>query len=364
MTSRALPTLLFVVAMVPLLPACGDAPSPADVVPEGPPRPAKIVTVAPTGETATHTFPGTIEASREAELAFRVEGELVALPASPGMRVEQGEVLARLDEADFRNELADREAKYDLALTQHEQAKKLFRQNYTTQASLDEAAANLKAAKAARELARDNLGYATLRAPFAGIIGSVAVENHQAVKAQTAVLRLQDDTCSDVVFYIPESLMTQLPRVEHPETLCGTVRFYSRPDLGYRACYKEHDSVPDALTRTYRVVYTMPRVEEFPALPGMAVNIELDLADLLATAPQGVLSVPVEAVFDAEGKHWVWRVNAAQEVERVEVRTGAIRGAELAVLAGLNPGDRIVAAGVSHLRAGQKVTPFVKERGL
>jgi len=352
------------ITVIPLFSACGEEAAPAGSALPSRPRPAKIITLGSDEERLTHRFPGTIQASRVSELAFRVGGELVALPARAGMAVRKGEVLAQLDDSDFRNNQADREAKYDLALTQYQRAKTLFEKNYTTKAGLDEAAANLKAAKAVLQIARDELGYTRLRAPFDGVIGSVSVENHQAITARTGVMQLQDDAETDVVFNVPESLMTKVHRIEDPSGLCGTVRFNARPELSYRACYKEHDSVPDPLTRTYRVVYSMPRIEAFPALPGMAVSIEQDLTGLLSPTWESGVLVPVEAVFDKAGKQWVWRVNGQMAVERVAVTCGTIQGDGLRLLHGVEPGDRIVVAGVSRLREGQKVIPFVKERGL
>lgn len=351
-------------AVIPLFSACAEDAAPARSVVSSQPRPAKIITLKSDEGRLTHRFPGTIQASRVSELAFRVGGELVALPARAGMVVRKGEVLAQLDDRDFRNTLTEREAKYDLALTQHQRAKTLFEKNYTTKAGLDEAAANLKAAKAALEIARDELGYTRLRAPFGGLIGSVSVENHQAITARAGVMQLQDDAETDVVFNVPESLMTKVHRIEDPRGLCGTVRFNARPELSYRACYKEHDSVPDPLTRTYRVVYSMPRIEAFPALPGMAVSIEQDLTGLLSPTGETGVVVPVEAVFDEAGTQWVWRVNEQMAVERVAVTCGSIQGAGLRLLHGVDPGDRVVVAGVSRLREGQRVVPFVKERGL
>jgi RND family efflux transporter MFP subunit len=347
-----------------LLIACSDE---AAVEPQAPPetvRPAKMVVVSATRGVVLRSFPGTLQSIRKSELAFRIDGELVELPAQAGMRFRRGDLLARLDDADIRNQVADREARHQLAKTQYDKARQLMQKEYAAQSSLDEAEATLKAASAALQLSRDNLTYTELRAPFDGVIGHVGVENHQAVKARESVLQLQDDSGMDVVFSVPESLITRLRKINDPKGLCVKVRFNSRPEKAYPACYKEHDSVPDPLTRTYNVVHSMAPVEDFSALPGMAVNVEVDLSPMLpAQRLQGLL-VPLGAVYQDDGKAWVWRVNEQMRVERVAVQTGAIIGDMLQVVEGLQVGDRVVAAGVSLLRAGQQVRPLQRERGL
>jgi RND family efflux transporter MFP subunit len=327
-------------------------------------RPAKIVTVEADIGELRRTFPGTLRATQRSELAFRVHGQLVELPAQAGMRVVEGQLLGRLDDTDFRNELADREAKYQLAKTQYDKVAKLFDKHYTSQSNLDEAVASLKATRAALGLAKDNLDYTELHAPFEGIVGHVAVENHQSVRAQQMVLQLQSDGELDVVFNVPESLLTSLPRIEDPSHLCAQVRFNARPEKSYQACYKEHDSLPDALTRTYTVVHTMAAIDDFPALPGMAVNVEIDLSELFPELSQTGVQIPLGAVFEEEDKRWVWRLDNEMRVRRTEVQTGKIRDDALWVTLGLSVGDRVIAAGVSRLREGMQVRPLIKERGL
>jgi RND family efflux transporter MFP subunit len=361
--THCLPRLVPLLGVTLLLSSCGNA-EPLVASVEAPARPAKIVTVAVDSSELRRTFPGTLHSTRHSELAFRVSGQLVELPAQAGIRVQRGQLLGRLDDADFRNQLADREARFQLAKTQHAKVAKLIDKRYTTQADLDEAVANLKAARAALELARDNLDYTELRAPFDGVVGHVAVENHQAVKAQTPVLQLQSDAGLDVVFSVPESLLTSLRRIDDPSQICVKVRFNARPKKVYRACYKEHDSLPDPLTRTYTVVHTMAAIEDFPVLPGMAVNVEVDLSKLLPEGPRTGVRVPLGAIFEEGGKRWAWRLDEEMRVRRTEVQTGDIRGESLRVINGLVAGDRIIAAGVSRLREGMQVRPLVKERGL
>lgn len=330
-------------------------------------RPAKIVPVLSTGVSLMRTYPGTLEASERADLAFRVGGQLSELPAQAGLRVKKGDLLARLDAADYQNTFEERQARFDLAQIQHDQAKKLLEKNVTSQLQFDQTVSELKSARATLDRARDNLRYTRLLAPFDGIVARVDVENHQAIQAKTTVIQLQDDRQLDIRFSVPESVISQMKRVEDPKLIagiCGTVRFASHAELSYRACHNEHESIPDPLTRTYTAVFSLDKVTDFAALPGMTASVELDLSEFMLDEVDGGLLVPVEGVFEQEGKKWVWRVDSEMRARRIPVGVGRFEGSALEITAGLEVGQRIIAAGVSYVREGLLVKPMVKERGL
>lgn len=330
-------------------------------------RSAKIVPVLSAGVSALRTYPGTLEAFQKAELAFRVEGQLIARPAKPGLRVKKGDELARLDDTDYRNTVDERQARYGLAKIQYDQASKLLKQKLSSQLKFDQAVAEMKSAKAALEQARDNLAYTRLLAPFDGIVARISVDNYQAIKAKETIIHLQNDTLLDVHFSVPETLINRLKKVQDPgvlENYCGSVHFSSHPGKSYRACYKEHESVPDALTRNYATVFTLDEMPGFAALPGMTVTIALDFSLLLPEDRAKGLLIPLEAVFEKSGQKWVWRVDAGMRAHRVPVEIGRFEGQMLEITEGLTSNDKVIAAGVDYVRENMLVKALFKERGL
>ena len=356
-------TILFTVVLA----ACEKTETETPVTESESARPAKIVSVLADGISVLRTFPGMLEATKKAELAFRVGGQLIELPAQAGLEVKQGDLLARLDDSDYRNTLEERQARYDLAKIQHEQARKLLAKKLTSQLQYDQTTAELKSARAALEQARDNLEYTRLLAPFEGIVARVDVENHQAIQAKSPVIELQVDDQLDVRFSVPESLITQLKIVDDPsviENVCGIVRFSTHPDRSFQACHKEHETVPDPLTRNYNAVFTLEKITDFTILPGMSASIELNFSAFLPDDAKNELLVPVEAVFEKEGGKWVWRVDDEMRARRVAVEVGRFNAGMIEITDGLKADNRIIAAGVSYVREGMLVRPIVKERGL
>uniref|UniRef100_UPI002B25142E biotin/lipoyl-binding protein n=1 Tax=Rheinheimera pleomorphica TaxID=2703963 RepID=UPI002B25142E len=98
--------------------------------------------------------------------------------------VEKGELLARLDDTDFKLKLDQAKARFELAHTQLVRAEQLIEQKLVSQAVFDEAKAQLQVAQADLATAETALSYTRLEAPFAGNISRLLVENHENVAAQ------------------------------------------------------------------------------------------------------------------------------------------------------------------------------------
>ena len=363
--SAARTTSLLMIAL--LLSACTKPVDQASLDREKQARPAKIVTVQSAALSATRSYPGTLASSQQADIAFRVSGQMIELPAKPGMRVQRGDLLAKLDAAEFNNALAAQQARYELAKIQHDQASALLKKKIASQLQFDQAMAELRSARASLDQARDNLSYTQLLAPFDGVVARVDVENYQSIQAKSPILQLQDNSRLDLHFSVPESLIAQLKVVENPEIInnyCGLVTFNTRPDRSYRACHKEHESVPDPVTRNYAAVFTLEPVHDFAVLPGMTATISLDFARLLADQHNNGLLVPVEAVFEKSGQRSVWLVDQSLRTHLIPVEVGRFEGGMIEITAGLKVGSQVIAAGVTAVREGMWVKPLVKERGL
>lgn len=327
-------------------------------------RPAQIELALSVSPDTRRIFPATIEASRHSALAFRVSGQLQSLSVKAGDIVKEGDLLAQLDQTDFKTVLDDRQAKYQLAKVQYDQIKALIAKQYASQTRLDEASANLKAASAALSAARDSLRYSRLVAPFDGVIAKVDIENFQAVQAQNPIIELQGQDGVDIRFSVPETLLTRINPEIDASGICGVVRFDSQPSSEFKACHKKHDSVPDPLTRTYRVVFSMSREAKFLILPGMSASIEVDMGDfLLMQDSVDAVSVPIESVFEEQGESFVWRVTDQMQATKTEVMLLKLIG-DRAVIQGVDDATPIISAGVAYVKEGQKVKAINKERGL
>ncbi|SNY93121.1 RND family efflux transporter, MFP subunit [Cohaesibacter sp. ES.047] len=327
-------------------------------------RPAKIATAQKVAFSIHKTFPSVTHASRSSVLAFRVPGQISDLPVRSGEALKEGDVIARLDDATYQNALAEKQASFDLAKTQLERTRTLFKQNHVAKASLDTAQSTFDSAAAALKSARENVDYATLHAPYDGTVATVDVERYQYVGAGTTVVNFQDGDNIDVIFNVPEKIFlifNPMKLVVKPQV---NVRFDALPNRVFTAVYKEHEAQPDAVTRSFRVTVTMPRPEDITVLPGMSVSVDIDMVKAMSSQGIKGLVVPLGSVFDEGGKKWVWRVDENNQTRKTAVDVFGIEEGAIRLKSGLDEGDRVVAVGVAHVTESMKVRPYKKEGGL
>ncbi len=356
---------VFAIPLLTLLPGCSDNAEPLAPVAA---YPAKLHQISPVSHGQFRRFPAQVQAAERAPLAFRVNGELVSLPAQSGQMVKQGTVLARLDPADFQLRLDDRKARFELAQSQFRRIDDLFNQGQISRAQYDQAKAELDISKAAMATARTELSYTELRAPFAGVVAEVYADNHQPVTAGKTLVMLQAADQLEVRVQVPENLMAHLlsgaSNQYQPE-----VEFEALPGQRFHAAYKEHTAQADPQTGSFTVTLAMARPAGLNVLPGMSASVHVDLQQVLSQQTPPLLIPPQAVLQSAEqvsgsSTGMVWLVNADMTLSPREVTLGQLTSEGLEIRAGLQPGETILAAGVHQAWAGMKIRPWVKERGL
>ncbi|WBA80400.1 efflux RND transporter periplasmic adaptor subunit [Endozoicomonas sp. GU-1] len=331
-------------------------------------RPVKLFKVKDPQQQQLRYFPGKVTATEEAEISFRIPGQIDKVEVKQGDDVTEGQVLAYLDDRDIRNELQDRQANYELAKAEFERASSLLEKRVISQSSYDTASARLKSAEAALKLSRDKLAYTTLTAPFSGRVAQTLAEAHQQVQAQQPVLILQSSDRLDISIQVPESIVSHVNANAVNNGYQPIATFPGAPGKEFPVNYKEHATRVTPGTQSYEVIFTRMAPTNMNILPGMTATVIIDLARVIDTRGQpGYVLVPISAVSktDTDNKTVVWLFDqATSQVAPVEVTTGRITEAGIQVLSGLNTGDQIVTAGLSQLYDGMTVKPLHKERGL
>jgi len=358
---------LFVVAAALVILSITGCSGEAQTVPakEAPPKLVKTITLNANMGGRYREFPAVVEASEDATLAFRVSGELNALNVISGQLVEAGDVLATLDPTDYQIAVDQATANYELAKVQYERSKVLLDKQLASKAGYDEAKAQLQVASSSLKSAKTNLAYTKLQAPFSGQVAQRYVENFESIMAQQPVLSLQKNTVVEVAVQVPEDIYANFDKNNNylPE-----VRFDSSPDQLFRAKLKEYDTDADPATNTYKVVFELPRPEQFNALPGMSATLRAELSKVMKTTINDGWNVPASAVFSGTGadaqQSYVLVVNAENVLEKRLVTLDGITDNGFKVTAGLSAGEQLVAAGVHRLSAGETVRIWQKERGL
>lgn len=333
--------------------------------PPPPPKPVKALQISDPRALAEGSFPGRAAAAQEANLSFRVSGPLVELSVNVGDEVAAGTIVARIDPNDFQVMVTNTESLHAAAQAAFRRADADYNRLISAQredpgaisqravdlglAARDGARAAVSSANATAQTARDRLSYTGLTAPFDGEVVETYVENFEIVIALQPIVRLVDPSNIEMTLSIPENLIGYADYVTNVR-----VTFDALPGVEVPATISEIGSEASQVTRTYPLTIVMDQPDGAEILPGMAGEASIQ-AQLPETAETGV-HVPPTALFagtDTE-RSYVWIIDN-DVVTRREVQTGALTTTGVLVTGGLNPGELIVAAGVSALTEGQSV---------
>lgn len=323
-------------------------------------RPVRTVMVDPKPIDDDRQGIGEIKPRYESDLGFRVAGKVMSRTVDVGAAVKAGEALARLDEQDFQNKLKSSEADVASAEAVLVEAKaaedrqsQLLAKGVTTRANYDAALKNLRSAeaqvtsaKASLALAKDQVGYAELKAEFDGIVTATGAEAGQVVSVGQMVVRLAKPGAKDAVFNIAESAFKDRKPEDKPAV---TVSLLSSPGIVAEGTVREVSPVADPTTRTFQVKVTLEN-------PPDAMRFGATVSGRLKTVTAPVVVLPGSALFDKSGTPAVWIVNPADNKVKLKPITVARFDAEKVVVSdGLAKGDIVVTAGVNRLREDQVV---------
>ena len=302
---------------------------------------------------------GEIRPRHESDLGFRLSGKIISRPVETGALVRKGDLLATIEDEDYRNrvrsaetDLATAEAVFVEARANERRLGSLFKKRYTSAVnyeasvkSLRSAEAKLESARIALQMAKDQLGYTQLRAEFDGIVTETGAESGQFVNVGQMVVRLADPKTLDAVFSIAESVFANSPAGELPRVV---VTLLSNPGIRTFGQVREISPVADAATRTFRVKVALEN-------PPAAMRFGASVAGRIDRPAESVVVLPGGALFDLGGKPAVWVVGANSEVSLRPVSVARFEIDRVVIGKGLNQGDIVVTAGVNRLHEQQKV---------
>ena len=323
-------------------------------------RPA-LVTQASAGAAAFDAFAGEVHAREEPSLAFRIGGKITRRLVDAGEQVRAGQPLAELDATDVRlqsdasaAQLASAQSDLVLARAELTRYKDLVDRQLVSRSLYDARLAALRAAEARvsqsrsqRAASGNQVGYAVLRAPAAGVIAQRLAEAGQVVAAGQAVFVLAVDGEREVLISVPEQAVSKFT-LGRPVF----VELWAAPGKRFPGTLREVSPAADPLTRTFAAR---------AAFDSGATPVELgQSARVYATANgSNTLTLPLSALTQSAGRPAVWVVDpASSRVRLTPIRIGPYGEDGVPVLSGLRPDDWVVAAGAHLLLEGEKVAPI------
>jgi RND family efflux transporter MFP subunit len=345
------------------------------------------------GRQALLNASGYITPRRRATIAAKITGRVTGVFFDEGTRVAKGQLLSTLDDSDVKRSLdsakADRDASqaaiadYEVQLKNAQillhRAEQLQKAGVQTQEALDNASTAVDSLKAKIELAKQQvaasearIGVAqqavdncTIRAPFAGIVVSKDAQVGEMVSpnsagggfTRTGIATIVDMKSNEIEVDVNESYIA---RVENGQQVTATLDAY--PDQPIPSKVRTVIPTADRQKATVKVRITILNLEKYDfILPDMGVKVAFLENERPAAkdkskdkGPQAVAFIPRGAVRSDANASFVFLVRDGK-VERRAVSLGMDRGTDVAILAGVTPGDSLVVKGPESLHDGDKI---------
>jgi RND family efflux transporter MFP subunit len=336
---------------------------------------------------------GYVTPRRRATIAAKITGRVTGVFFDEGTRVAQGQLLATLDDSDvkrsFDSAKADRDsaqaaiADYEVQLRNAQillhRAEQLQKAGVQTQEALDNALTAVDSLRAKTELAKQQVAASesriamaqqavdncTIRAPFAGVVVSKDAQVGEMVSpnsagggfTRTGIATIVDMRSNEIEVDVNESYIA---RVENGQRVTATLDAY--PDKPIPSKVRTVIPTADRQKATVKVRITIIDLEKYNfILPDMGVKVAfLENEKPVAKdknkdkGPQAVAFVPKGAVRSDANASFVFLVRDGK-VERRAVSLGLDRGTDVAILAGVSPGDSLVVKGPESLHDGDKI---------
>jgi RND family efflux transporter MFP subunit len=342
------------------------------------PRPTVVEVASATatgGGTLTAagiTASGYVVARTKASVSAKVLGRLTYLSVQEGSRVGRGQVMARIENGDYRAalaaaraQLAQLRAESSQAARDLERAKKLLEQHVISDTDLEQARtrhvaleAQVEGALAQVELAAANLGNTEVRAPFAGTVLRKDAEVGEIVApssaggglTRTAIVTMADLSTLEVEVDVNEAYIAQVASGQK-----ARITLDAYPDTSFAGQVRQVVPTADRQKATVQVKVSIldrdPRI-----LPEMGAKVEFlheEGQAAIAAAPRRVL-VPSAAIARGGAQPRVWVVTDGKAKSRV-VELGPSRGDQIEVRSGLDGGESVVLDAPAGLKEGAKV---------
>lgn len=345
-TKNALSGLLAAVLAASLA-ACGGGPrgeaqAEAEKKDEEVAIPVEIAAVYRGDVSAFYSGTTTLEAERDAEVVAKVGGVVEELLVEEGQRVKAGQVMAKLDDDRLRLEVERAKANLAKLEQEYRRNKQLFENQLVSAEAYQRLAYDLDAMRAELELARLQLDWTEIRAPFDGIVARRHIKVGNMISQNEAAFRVTTYDPLIAKLHVPERELNKLVAGQPAE-----LRVDALPGMTFEGAVDRVSPVVDAATGTFTVTVAVDA--DGMLKPGMfgRVNVIYDVHKNAVLAPR-------TAVITEDAKSTVFVVRDGH-AQRQAVKTGYTNNGSIEIIEGLQPGDRVITVGQNSLKDGARV---------
>ncbi|MFB6231983.1 MAG: efflux RND transporter periplasmic adaptor subunit [Salinibacter sp.] len=282
---------------------------------------------------------GTLRADESVELTGEASGKITDIRFEEGTRVQEGDVLVQINDAELQAEKQRLEHELQLARDRAERQKRLLAEGGVSQEEYDATVNKVEVLEAELKLVEARIEKTKIRAPFSGVVGLRKVSEGAYISSQTTITTLQRIDPIKVNFSVSEQYASQ---VQPGQSISFSVRGLDRTLDGQ--VYADNASV-DPETRTLQLRARAPNPDG-TLRPGMFADVTVTLGTV-----DSAIVVPSFAVVPTLDGQRVFVVDNGTAQPR-NITLGVRTDSTVQVTDGLALGDTVITSGIQDLRAG------------
>lgn len=296
---------------------------------------------------------GSLRSRRGVVLRPEVSGRITQLNFTDGQRVRKGQVLVQFDDQLPLAQVQQSQAELSIARANQKRNQELVAQNFISQRSLDESAANLQVAEAKLSLAKATAARLKIVAPFDGIAGIRLVNVGDYLKDGADIVNIEDIEAIFVDFRLPERFQNKVRRGQ-----TAVLDIDALPGRKYNAQIQAIDPLIDANGRSIGIRGCIDN-RQLQLRPGMFARV-----NTVFGVRENARVVPEEAIVPQGGRQFVIKLlegpnEQTRTTKRVEVKVGLRSPGKVEILEGLESGDVVVATGQQRVQRDGTVVSVV-----
>jgi len=315
---------------------------------ERPPVNVVVQELVPTLLRDRLDLPGMIEPWESLNILAEVRGTVEEVLVDEGDRVEQGDLIVRLDTSDYENTRNSIRAEYNLARINLKRLSELHEKEIIAQSEYDAINAEVESLAAQLAIAELQLKRCYIRSSISGIVNVLPAKKGLFLAVGDPVATVLDIDKVKVVVGIPETDVDAVRRIDRFEVTIEALENKTITGSKYFLAV-----APESQAQVYRLELAVAN-ESGDILPGMFARVEI-IKDEFPEA----LSVPLYAVISRDNRHFVF-LEQDNTAKLQEVKLGILDGWQVQITDGLAPGQKVIVVGQRSVDAEQKLNVVKK----
>ncbi|MFT5730596.1 MAG: membrane fusion protein (multidrug efflux system) [Desulforhopalus sp.] len=315
----------------------------SEVKAEKPPINTITLLLSPATITDRINLPGAIAPWTRLQLMAKIGGSIDEVLVTDGDHVKKGDILARIEDIDFKIALDRAKAAYNLAKDDFERNKEIYKKGVIPSATLDINSTKMQTTKADYDNAKLMLSRTVVTSPMDGVIRRLDAKVGLQLSVGDPIAEILEIDRVKAIIGIPESDVTAVRKLD---TVNITIQALGDKEI----LAEKHflSPAPETTARLYNLELKIDNPEN-EVLTGMFVR-----ADIIKEQIENSISIPFYSVISRNNEKYVYIEQEGLAVKR-EVSLGIMENWMVEVKRGLSAGDKLIVEGHRDVEDGQRI---------